>query len=79
MGFNEASSECRVGCQLSFSMLYNRIHYEEHGERLEMTRIFEYLYNFCANLADYNQICSTFAPWLEAQADNLQTMSNLIN
>jgi hypothetical protein len=63
--------------QASFPRLRDRIRYEERGERLETMRIFVYLYNFCTNLVGCNQIRSTFAPWLEVQADNLNTMFNL--
>ncbi len=63
--------------QSSFPRLRDRIRYEERGERLETMRMFVYLYNFRTNLVGCNQIRSTFAPWLEAQADNLNTMFNL--
>jgi hypothetical protein len=63
--------------QASFPRLRDRIRYEERGERLETMRMFVYLYNFRTNLVGCNQIRSTFAPWLEAQADNLHTMFNL--
>ncbi len=63
--------------QSSFHRLRDRIRYEERGERLETMRMFVYLYNYRTNLVGCNQIHSTFAPWLEAQADNLNTMFNL--
>jgi hypothetical protein len=63
--------------QSSFPRLHDPIRYEERGERLETMRMFVYLYNFRTNLVGCNQIRSTFAPWLEAQADNLDTMFDL--
>ncbi len=63
--------------QSSFPRLCDRICDEERGERLETMRMFIYLHNYCTNLVGCNQIHSTFAPWLEAQADNLNMMFNL--
>lgn len=46
--------------QSSFPIrLEDRICYEERGERLEMIRMFVYLYNFHTNLIGCNQIHST--------------------
>jgi hypothetical protein len=63
----------------SFPRLHDRIHYEEHGKRLEMIRMFMYLYNYHTNHVGCHQIHSTFAPWLEVLSDNLNMMINLNN